>query len=158
MNVAQSIGGIEPLLDSFMGFLRRKTDFFSGAASEGAAQEQVLKAFAKNKARADEDSRERAAKEKKRKAEEEKRRERIEAEKLAKQQVRASVCWPRLRVSACDAARSCARAQACGPQRRSPLRPSLLIPRPAPTERSHPRCPLFLPLLDAPEEGLGIQD
>ena len=86
MNMAQSQGGIEPLLDSFFGFLRRKTDFFSGAASKGAPQEMVLKAFEKNQARADEDARERAAKEKKRKAEEEKRRQRIEAEKLAKQQ------------------------------------------------------------------------
>ena len=27
-------GGIEPILDAFMGFLRRKTDFFSGAEAE----------------------------------------------------------------------------------------------------------------------------
>ena len=88
MNMAQSQGGIEPLLDSFFGFLRRKTDFFVGAVSEDAAKEQVLKAFAKNKAKADEEAREKAAKEKKRKADEEKRKARIEAEKLAKQQVR----------------------------------------------------------------------
>jgi len=86
MSVAQQGGGIDPLLDSFFGFLRRKTDFFTGAASETAAQEQMLKAFKKNKVRADEDSREKAAKEKKRKAEEEKRLQRIEADKLAKQQ------------------------------------------------------------------------
>lgn len=86
MNMAQGMGGIDPLLDSFFGFLRRKTDFFAGAASEDAAKDQVLKAFAKNKARSDEDEREKAAKEKKRKAEEQKRKERIEAEKIAKQQ------------------------------------------------------------------------
>ena len=84
--MAQQMGGIEPLLDSFFGFMRRKTDFFVGAMSGEAAEETVLKAFSKNKARSDEDVKERAAKEKKRKAEEEKRRLRIEAEK-AKQQV-----------------------------------------------------------------------
>jgi len=86
MNMAQTIQGIEPLMDSFFGFLRRKTDFFAGATSETAAQEQVLKAFAKNMARAEEEKRERAAKEKKRKAEEEKRKARIEEETGAKQQ------------------------------------------------------------------------
>ena len=89
MNMAQQMGGIDPLLDSFFGFMRRKTDFFVGAASGTAAQETVLKAFEKNRARADEETKEKAAKEKKRKAEEEKRKARIEAEKLAKQQVRA---------------------------------------------------------------------
>jgi len=86
MNLAQQVGGIEPLLDSFMGFLRRKTDFFSGGATEDAAKEQVLKSFNKHKSKADEEAREKAAKEKKRKAEEEKRRQKIEQEKKAKQQ------------------------------------------------------------------------
>ena len=116
MNMAQGMGGIDPLMDSFFGFLRRKTDFFSGAASEGAAQEQVIKAFKKNKERADEDVREKAAKEKKRKEEERKRKERIEAEKLAKQQARLRHCTrththtqtPPLRAPS-----SCARAHAC---------------------------------------------
>ena len=84
MNMAQGMGGIDPLMDSFFGFLRRKTDFFSGAASEGAAQEQVIKAFKKNKERADEDVREKAAKEKKRKEEERRERERHEAEQKKK--------------------------------------------------------------------------
>ena len=35
LQVAQTIGGIDPLLDSFFGFLRRKTDFFAGAADPG---------------------------------------------------------------------------------------------------------------------------
>ena len=89
LNMAQQQGGIEPLLDTFFGFLRRKTDFFSGAADDVAAQESVLKAFKKNKERNDEEKREKAAKEKKRKAEEEKRRKRIEEEK-AKQQKQES--------------------------------------------------------------------
>ena len=58
--MAQQMGGIDPLLDSFFGFMRRKTDFFSGATSEGAAQETVLKAFQKNKAKADEEAKIRA--------------------------------------------------------------------------------------------------
>ena len=119
MNMAQGMGGIDPLMDSFFGFLRRKTDFFSGAASEGAAQEQVIKAFKKNKERADEDVREKAAKEKKRKEEERKRKERIEAEKLAKQQARLRHCTRTHAHTHTNAASprapssSCARAHAC---------------------------------------------
>uniref|UniRef100_A0A7S0P324 Nuclear migration protein nudC n=1 Tax=Calcidiscus leptoporus TaxID=127549 RepID=A0A7S0P324_9EUKA len=86
MQLASQMGGLDPLLDSFFGFLRRKTDFFTNAATPEAAQESVLKAFQKNKDRSLEDAREKAAKEKKRKADEEKRRARLKAEKEAKQQ------------------------------------------------------------------------
>ena len=65
INIAQQIGGIEPLLDSFFGFLRRKTDFLNGAATESAAQETVIKALKKNLDRYQEDTKEKAAKEKK---------------------------------------------------------------------------------------------
>ena len=65
INLAQQVGGIDNLLDSFFGFLRRKTDFLSGAASAEDAQKAVLKAFQKNKERADEEGREKAMKEKK---------------------------------------------------------------------------------------------
>jgi hypothetical protein len=81
MNMAGQLGGIDPLLDGFFGFLRRKTDFFTGAVSPEAAQASVLAAFTKNFERAEEDAREKAAKEKKRKADEEARRERLRAEK-----------------------------------------------------------------------------
>ena len=81
LQVAQTIGGIDPLLDSFFGFLRRKTDFFAGAADPAKARETVLAAFEKNKERSDEELKEKAAKEKKRKADEEKRRARLAEEK-----------------------------------------------------------------------------
>lgn len=90
LQLAQQLGGIDPLLDSFFGFMRRKTDFFTGAVSEGAAEETVVKAFRKNKARADEEKREKEAKEKKRKAEEEKRKARVQEEKAKQQKMEAS--------------------------------------------------------------------
>ena len=58
INIAQQIGGIEPLLDSFFGFLRRKTDFLNGAATESMAQETVTKALKKNLDRYKEDTKE----------------------------------------------------------------------------------------------------
>ena len=74
ISVAQQAGGIDNLLDTFFGFLRRKTDFFAGAADPEAAKNSVLKGFQKNKDRADEEIKEKQVKEKKRKAEEEARR------------------------------------------------------------------------------------
>ena len=87
--MAQQMGGIDPLLDSFFGFMRRKTDFFAGAAAD-QAEAKVIEAFKKNLARSEEDNKEKAAKEKKRKAEEEKRKQRLADEK-AKQQKKDDV-------------------------------------------------------------------
>ncbi|KAF4746657.1 hypothetical protein FOZ63_018953, partial [Perkinsus olseni] len=47
LSVAQQVGAIEPLLDSFFSFLERKTDFMTGEASAGAAREMVSKSFDK---------------------------------------------------------------------------------------------------------------
>jgi len=43
LNLAQQVGDIEKILDLFFGFLNRKTDFFTGAQDETAAETLVLK-------------------------------------------------------------------------------------------------------------------
>lgn len=48
MNVAQQVGSIDGILDTFFGFLQRKTDFFTGAQDEEAAQEMVMKYYKKH--------------------------------------------------------------------------------------------------------------
>ena len=77
LNIAQQSQGIDPLLDHLFSFLRRKTDFFSGATAQ-MTEDTVLKtmrkhaalseknALEKKKAMEKEDSRrkERAAKKK----------------------------------------------------------------------------------------------
>lgn len=42
MNLAQQNQGIDNLLESFFGFLRRKTDFYTGA-SDSKLEESLLK-------------------------------------------------------------------------------------------------------------------
>lgn len=46
MNIAQTQRGIEPLLDTVFSFLRRKTDFFTGATPE-MVEETILKCVRK---------------------------------------------------------------------------------------------------------------
>jgi len=48
LNIAQQAGSIETILDAFFGFLNRKTDFFTGAQDEGAAEVIVLKYYKKH--------------------------------------------------------------------------------------------------------------
>merc|ERR1711988_840019 len=73
ITIAQQVGGIDPLLASFFGFLRRKTDFLTGAAAAGADPEQkVLEAFRANVKKAEDAKAE--EEERKRKLEEEKRK------------------------------------------------------------------------------------
>lgn len=43
LNIAREHEGIDALLDSFFGFLRRKTDFFAAAPSKEHVQETVRK-------------------------------------------------------------------------------------------------------------------
>jgi hypothetical protein len=53
LGIAQQHAGIDALLDTMFSFLRRKTDFFTGAAS-GKARDAVLSAFDRQRRLADE--------------------------------------------------------------------------------------------------------
>lgn len=55
LNMAQQKHGIEPLLDTVFSFLRRKTDFFSGA-STSRVEEMVLSTIRKQAALAEKDA------------------------------------------------------------------------------------------------------
>lgn len=78
LHIAQQRQGIEPLMDTFFGFLRRKTDFFSGADRD-AVEKVVHKAMKKQL-----DISEREKREKERKAAE--KRKAAEAKRKAREQ------------------------------------------------------------------------
>lgn len=71
--IAQQAQGIEPLLDNLFSFLRRKTDFYTGASSE-QVESLVLKVLRKHTLLAEQTEKE---KKKEREREEKKRKERI---------------------------------------------------------------------------------
>lgn len=48
LNIAQQAGSIDAILDTFFGFLQRKTDFFTGGDDEKAAEEKVMKYYKKH--------------------------------------------------------------------------------------------------------------
>jgi len=81
LNIAQQSGSIENILDSFFGFLQRKTDFFTGCADEQAAEQIVLKYYKKHwkaglKRRQEQQERNKVADaERKKKAEDQKRKD-----------------------------------------------------------------------------------
>lgn len=77
MNIAQTQRGIEPLLDTVFSFLRRKTDFFSGATPE-VIEETILKCVRKQAILAEKDQFH------KKQQEEEKRKKRLAEEALKK--------------------------------------------------------------------------
>jgi flagellar biosynthesis GTPase FlhF len=99
LNIAQQAGSIENILDIFFGFLQRKTDFFTGAQDEQAAEELVMKYYKKHwktglkrrqeiqeKNRIADEERKQRAEEKKRKDEEDYKRKQ---EELAKKEAEA---------------------------------------------------------------------
>lgn len=89
LNVAQQAGSIDGILDTFFGFLQRKTDFFTGAQDEQAAEALVLKYYKKHwkvgqKRRQENLEKNRVAdEERKQRAEEQKRKD---AEEYARKQ------------------------------------------------------------------------
>eukprot|EP00440_Ansanella_granifera_P072196 gb/GFBE01078344.1/.p1 GENE.gb/GFBE01078344.1/~~gb/GFBE01078344.1/.p1 ORF type:complete len:329 (+),score=154.21 gb/GFBE01078344.1/:1-987(+) len=48
LNIAQQAGNIDTILDTFFGFMQRKTDFFTGCRDEKQAEEMVLKFYRKH--------------------------------------------------------------------------------------------------------------
>merc|ERR1712039_942956 len=48
LNIAQQAGSVDNILDAFFGFLNRKTDFFTGAQDESAAEQMVGKYYKKH--------------------------------------------------------------------------------------------------------------
>lgn len=77
LSVAQQAQGIEPLLDNLFSFLRRKTDFYTGASKDDV-EGLVLRVLRKQAALAEHtEAQKRAEREK----EERKRKERIEKKK-----------------------------------------------------------------------------
>lgn len=93
MNIAQQAGSIDGILDSFFGFLQRKTDFFTGGQDEASAEAMVLKYYKKHwkvgqKRRMENQEKNRIAdEERKRRADEKKN---TDNEEYARQQAAAS--------------------------------------------------------------------
>lgn len=85
LTIAQSQRGIEPLLDTVFSFLRRKTDFFSGAEPQ-VIEDTILKSVRKQAALAEKDRfyKKQQEAEKRRKQEEAKLEKRLKKEKEEK--------------------------------------------------------------------------
>lgn len=87
LNMAQQAGSIDTILDTFFGFLQRKTDFFTGSQDEKAAEEMILKYYKKHwkvgqKRRKENEEKNRAAdEERKQRAEERKKKDMEEYER-----------------------------------------------------------------------------
>jgi len=81
LNVAQQSQGIEPLLEHFFGFLRRKTDFFAGA-SQSTVEDIVLKTVRKNAILAEDVKKQKRLENER---EDQKRKERLEKKKKEEQ-------------------------------------------------------------------------
>lgn len=85
LNIAQQAHGIDPLFDALFSFLRRKTDFFSGASPE-KIEESVLNAIKKQQVIHDREKEE----SKRKKAEDEKKKEKLRLEKEKKEREAAA--------------------------------------------------------------------
>jgi len=87
LNIAQQLGSVEEILDTFFGFLNRKTDFYTGSTDEKAAEAMITKYFRKHwkmglKKREETTEKNRLAdEERKRKADEQKKKDEEEFKK-----------------------------------------------------------------------------
>jgi hypothetical protein len=86
LQVAQQAQGIEPLLDHFFGFLRRKTDFFAGA-SQATVEDMILKVVRKNIVLSEQTQKQKRLENEK---EDKKRRERIEKKRKEEEALKAA--------------------------------------------------------------------
>mmetsp|Transcript_54529 Transcript_54529/g.127449 ORF Transcript_54529/g.127449 Transcript_54529/m.127449 type:complete len:340 (-) Transcript_54529:86-1105(-) len=88
LNIARQAGSIDNILDAFFGFLQRKTDFFTGAQDEQAAEALIMKYYKKHwkvgqKRRQEQQEKNRIAdEERKRRAEEKRVKDEEEYRKL----------------------------------------------------------------------------
>lgn len=87
--IAQQSQGIEPLLDNLFSFLRRKTDFYTGASSE-QIESLVLKVVRKHTTLAEQTEKE---KRKEREREEKKRKERIAKQREVKRKLFSQIIY-----------------------------------------------------------------
>lgn len=99
LNIAQQSGSIEAILDSFFGFLQRKTDFFTGAQDEAAAEQLVMKYYKKHwkgglKRRQEQQEKNRIADEERKKRKEEQQKK--DEEEYLKKQAEAAAAKPKI--------------------------------------------------------------
>merc|ERR1719188_2186499 len=97
LNIAQQAGSIDSILDTFFGFLQRKTDFFTGAQDEKTAEEMVLKYYKKHwkagqKRRHEQQEKNRIADEERKQRAEERRKKDEEEYERKKQSSRMTAC------------------------------------------------------------------
>jgi len=113
LNVAQQAQGIEPLLDNFFGFLRRKTDFFAGA-SQSTIEEMILKVVRKNIVLS-----EQTQKQKRLENEKEDKRRKERAEKKRKEEEAAAAAKAAAKAKEVAAKKTSTSASSPGPEEES---------------------------------------
>jgi len=102
LNIAQQAGSIETILDVFFGFLNRKTDFFTGAQDEAAAEQLVLKYYKKHwkaglKKRTEQQEKNRLAdEERKKRADDKKKKDEEEYRKRQEEKQKAEAEKPKI--------------------------------------------------------------
>ncbi|KAG7389019.1 hypothetical protein PHYBOEH_007632 [Phytophthora boehmeriae] len=93
LTIAQSQRGIEPLLDTVFSFLRRKTDFFTGAEPK-VIEDTILKSVRKQAALAEKDQFHKKQQQEEEKRKKEEARKKAELEKKQKKEEAASIPPP----------------------------------------------------------------